>query len=174
MDTRSITALINTFFTAVTGGQKRIALGRTMRVRAHLHEHIDAIGERTFDDDMLALLELERQFTKVGAVELIATPFHLMCMLPSFVNVKNLLPARLDASAQLRLVREFQFFLRPLFEYQDIEPVLKELYLQLHRSRQHLRRLLQDQKLRESGIDPDEYRAKIERILTGNRPTGER
>ena len=79
----------------------------------------------------LVMLELERQFTPGAGVAHVARAGELLRLLSDFVAVDNLLPVRLDARAQVRLVRELLLSMGGLYDRRALAAVVHDVYRHL-------------------------------------------
>jgi hypothetical protein len=133
METESptVAVIIDEFFEDVLSDQKRVARGRTIRVRNSLTAFVADRGAGLLGPEELTLLRLERQFTPDAGVADVTTAGHLLRLLPGFVAIPQLLPVRLDARAQVWLVRELLLSMGGLYDRRAFADIVHEVYRQL-------------------------------------------
>lgn len=134
----SVVVILEEFFEDALSDQKRVARGRTIRVRNRLIGFVDDRIGALIPPGELALLELERQFTPGAGVAHVARAGELLRLLSDFVAVDNLLPVRLDARAQVRLVRELLLSMGGLYDRRALADVVHDLYRHLRTAEGHL------------------------------------
>jgi hypothetical protein len=134
----SAVIILEEFFEDVLSMQKRVARGRTIRVRNRLTAFVDERIAAVLPQEALVLLDLERQFTPGAGFTHVARAAELVRVLPDFVAVDNLLPVRLDARAQVRLVRELLGSMSGLYDRRALAEVVHRIYRQLAVAESHL------------------------------------
>ena len=134
----SAVIILEEFFEDVLSAQKRVARGRTIRVRNRLTAFVDERIAAVLPSDALTLLDLERQFTPEAGFAHVARAAELLPLLADFVAVDNLLPVRLDARAQVRLVRELLLSLGGHYDRRALAEVVHRVYRQLAAAEAHL------------------------------------
>ena len=127
----TVAVIIDEFFEDALSAAKRVARGRTIRVRNLLAAFVEDRGADLLGPAELTLLELERQFTPGAGVADVTTAGHLLRLLPEFVAIPQLLPVRLDARAQVRLVRELLLSMGGLYDRRALADVVHEVYRRL-------------------------------------------
>ncbi|GAB3040813.1 hypothetical protein GCM10027052_22690 [Parafrigoribacterium mesophilum] len=130
--------ILEEFFEDVLADQKRVARGRTIRVRNRLVAFVDERIGAVLPPEDLVLLGLERQFNPAAGVAQVARAAQLVMLLADFVAVENLLPVRLDARAQVRLVRELLLSVGGLYDRRALAEVVQRVYRQLRGAEAHL------------------------------------
>lgn len=128
----SVVVILEEFFEDMLWDQKRVARGRTIRVRNRLVSFVDDRIAQLLVPTELALLDLERQFTPGAGPAHVARADALLRLLPDFVAVDNLLPVRLDARAQVHLVRELLLSMGGLYDRDALAEAVHRVYRQLH------------------------------------------
>lgn len=134
----SVDIILEEFFEDVLADQKRVARGRTIRVRNRLVAFVDERIGVVLPPEDLVLLGLERQFNPAAGVAQVARASELVMLLADFVAVENLLPVRLDARAQVRLVRELLLSMGGLYDRQALAEVVHRVYRRLRGAEAHL------------------------------------
>lgn len=121
MDTRHPSAymIIDGFFADTAASQGVVSAGRSSRVRDHLRRFIATHGESVLMAPDLVLLQAERQFDPLGAIERVSRADDLLYLLPAFISAENLLPDRLDARAQLKLSRALIAWMTGLYDAEN-------------------------------------------------------
>jgi hypothetical protein len=127
----SVVVILEEFFEEALADQKRVARGRTIRVRNRLISFVDDRIGALVPPAELVMLELERQFTPDAGVAHVARAGELLRLLSDFVAVDNLLPVRLDARAQVRLVRELLLSMGGLYDRRALAAVVHDVYRHL-------------------------------------------
>jgi hypothetical protein len=108
--------IIDGFFSEISASQGAVSAGRSSRVREHLRRYIATHGESILMSPDLVILDAEREFDPVGAIERISRADDLLFLLPAFISAANLLPDRLDARAQLKLSRALIAWMTGLYD----------------------------------------------------------
>ncbi|WP_152190925.1 hypothetical protein [Georgenia satyanarayanai] len=96
--------LLASFFASAPSASHPAVRGRVPRVRAHLLTYLDTEAEAWLTPDELVLVGAERQLEPQDAVVRVTGVEVVVAALPGFCHPAWLLPAALDARAQLRLV----------------------------------------------------------------------
>lgn len=106
METMTPTAqiLIDHYFDRALTDLGAEAAARTRRVQRHFGEFAEREGARIMVAHQLAEPDLEREIDPVGAVGRVLVPIDILWLLVLYLEPAQLLPVRVDARRQLRLM----------------------------------------------------------------------